>query len=141
MATPQIVAVSNSYRQQRKQKPIQEDSKYQIHNTNCCNHNSQKSEVVVAQSELKRNRSYCCSTCCCSVLSSDEESFSNDHPQQHTEHLNRKKNIKGQKENYKTIHKAKEVNERRRTMDINRNGSLRNRVSWGFCELFQWRGT
>lgn len=122
MATPQIVAVSNSYRQHH-----QEDSKYQDHNVNCCNHISQKRD------NQTKNQSYCCSTCCCFVLSSDEVASPANYPQQpHTEHLNRRRNIKGQKENYKTIHKAKEVNEKQRTMDINRNGNLRNRVSGGF---------
>lgn len=134
MATPQIVAVSNSYRQHNKQ--IQEDNKYQDHNVNCCNHISQKRDVD-NQSELPRNQSYCCSTCCCFILSSDEVSSPVNYPQPlHTEHLNRRRNIKGQKENYKTIHKAKEVNEKRRTMDINRNGNLRNRVSWGFWFVY-----
>lgn len=135
MATSQIVAVSNSYRQHKKQNPriqIVEEKQTNNHNINCCNHNNQQQQSKVEVANQKSERSYCCSSCCCFILSSDEESSYTKHQQQqqlqHTEHLNRRKNIKGQKENYKTIHKAKEVNER--TMDINRNGSLRNRVSF-----------
>lgn len=108
MATSQIVAV---YRQNKKQD--------KTHRENSENHSDSKVKLV-SSGELEE-RSYCCSTCCCLILSSDERP--------HAKHLNRRKDFRHQ-ENYKTIHKAKEV----KTMDINKNGNLRNRVSF----LFDW---
>lgn len=87
MATSQIVAVSNSYRQ--KSKPS--NKKWQ----------------------------YCCTSPC---LSSDE--------------ISRHKDTKGLKEINKE-QKSTRNEKRKSTMDINRNGSLRNRVSVFF--FYTWR--
>lgn len=108
MATSQIVAVSKSQRQHKKHK---EESKH-------CGE----------KSGLKRKQSFCCFT-----LPSDKVSSSSQH---HTAYLHWSKNTKGQKENHKTIQKKKEANESHRTMNIDKNGGLRNRVSWGFYYSF-----
>lgn len=126
MATPQIVAVSRSHRQRSSSsttnKQILEESvryQNQNHKVHCCN----------------QKQSFCC---CFSLPSPDKVSPVNRPKQNNTVYLNkRQNNIEGQKENLKSIHKEKEANESRRTtMDIDKNGSLGNKVSWGFVLLF-----